>query len=195
MNYNVSKMIKPQRGFTLFEVLIVMVIVAIIAGLMVPKLLNSGDKALYEETRRLSALIGMASEQALMQGRDVGLSIENQQYHFYIYDLLQRSWVPLASTGSLRSRELPPSMEMELSIEESAVLWPEQDEEDEQDADDDDDEEENDDVIETPQVLLLSTGEVTPFSIYMRMKDLDTAFELISAIDGEREIKKHEYGL
>lgn len=177
-----------------------MAIAIIIAGLVVPKLINRSDKALYEETRRLNALIGLASEQALIQGRDVGLSIENQEYHFYIYDFLQRSWLPLATEGSFRSRTLPHNIRLDLSVEESDLVWPEDEESDsdentgsslsQSDSDDKDE-----DSFETPQVLLLSTGEITPFTIFLRMDNLDTAFELTATIDGEREILKHEYGL
>lgn len=179
-----------QNGFTLIELMVVSLVIVLITSAIALKLTAGGKKSLHEEARRMNALIRLASEQALIEGRDIGLSIENNGYSFYMFDVRGRQWVDYGTNKVFRARTLPKNMRMELAVEENEVTWPDPEEEDE----DESDESEDDIVIPTPQVLMLSSGEVTPFDLYFEMDKVEPAYQLSIYQDGTRELIELEYG-
>ena len=66
-----------NRGFTLVEILVVVVIMAVVISLAVLSIGVTGrDSQLDEETRRIEGLVDILHERALLEGRDFGLRIE-----------------------------------------------------------------------------------------------------------------------
>ncbi|MFK8032469.1 MAG: type II secretion system minor pseudopilin GspH [Gammaproteobacteria bacterium] len=180
-----------QNGFTLIELMVVSLIIVLITSAIALKLTSGGKKALHEEARRMTALIRLASEQALLEGRDIGLVVEDNGYSFYMFNALSRQWADLGTNKIFRSRTLPDNMRMELAVEENSVTWPDPEERDE---DDEEEDSEGDIVIPTPQVLMLSSGEVTPFDLYFEMDKIEPAYQLSIYQDGTRELIELEYG-
>ena len=65
-----------SKGFTLVEILVVVVIMAIVISLAVLSIGVTGrDSQLDEESRRIEGLLGLLHERALLEGRDFGLRI------------------------------------------------------------------------------------------------------------------------
>lgn len=179
---------RASSGFTLIEVLVVIMLIAIITTTIALRISASPEKHMHEEVRRMNALVRMASEQALLQGRDVGMSVEETSYSFYLFDQLQQRWLSMEAEAIFRTRTLPANMHMDISVEDSSVTWPEPEENTEEDEDDAQ-------TFPTPQVLMLSSGEITAFDIYFTADNLDAALQLSSTLDGEREVIRHEFGL
>src|ERR1700682_3116873 len=76
-----------SKGFTLVEILVVVVIMAIAVSLAVLSVGVTGrDSQLDEESRRIEGLVGLLHERALLEGRDFGLRIEPAAYEFVVYD-------------------------------------------------------------------------------------------------------------
>ena len=72
-----------SKGFTLIEILVVVVIMAVVISLAVLSIGTTGrDAQLDEESRRIEGLVGMLHERALLEGRDFGLRIEPTAYEF-----------------------------------------------------------------------------------------------------------------
>ena len=182
---------KRQNGFTLVELMVVSLIIVLITSTIALKLTSGGKKALHEEARRMNALIRLASEQALLQGRDIGMAVDDNGYSFYLFDLVQRRWLNLGTEKMFRTRTLPENMRMQLAVEENDVTWPDPEEES-----DDDDEADSDEaaLVPTPQVLMLSSGEITPFELYFEMDNVEPAYLLTGNPDGTRELVELEYG-
>lgn len=107
-------------GFTLIEVMVVMVIIAIMVTVV--SLSLSGDRAgeaLGEEGKRLSALINLAREEAVMRDTDIGLVLANDGYFFVQRNEVEAEssdvaaeYVALADDDMFRSRLLPPGTEL-----------------------------------------------------------------------------------
>lgn len=182
---------RDQRGFTLVELLVVSIVIVLITSTIALKLTASGKKALHEEARRINALVRLASEQALLQGRDIGMVVENNGYRFYLFDQVQRRWLDLSTERLFRPRTLPDNMSMQLALEENDVTWPDPEDDpsssDEGDADDEL-------SVPTPQILMLSSGEITPFELYFEMDEIEPAYQLNVLPDGSRELIELEYG-
>src|SRR6202789_3578342 len=76
-----------NKGFTLVEILVVLVIIAIVISLAVLSIGATGrDSQLDEESRRIAGLVDLLHDRALLEGRDFGLRIEPAAYEVVAYD-------------------------------------------------------------------------------------------------------------
>lgn len=163
------------RGFTLLEVMVVVAIIGVLVGfalIRMPRM--GGEAALEEQARRLARLLELASEEALLQGRDIGLHVDLHGYSFHLFDPNALSWLPLEGDPLFRAREIPDTVELELVVEgRGADLMPSPRERREADArrgageEDEDGDQEAPARASTvrPQVLILASGELTPFTL------------------------------
>ncbi len=84
--------VKPQRigaraGFTLIEIVVVIVIVGIILGMMTVNLRPNDSQTLKEEAKRLALLLEMTQEEAITTGQPFGWTFTSGgEYHFWNLD-------------------------------------------------------------------------------------------------------------
>jgi general secretion pathway protein H len=65
----------PQaRGFTLIEIMVVIVIAGIMVSLAVITISDRSTTELEQEGKRLHALMRLMTEEAIMQSREIGLA-------------------------------------------------------------------------------------------------------------------------
>lgn len=169
-----------QRGFTLIEIVVVTTIIAIIVAAIAVRFdFDTSDERMREQIRRFDVLLHLAWEQAQIEGRSVGLQVEQDAFSFFTYDPLQRQWFALDEDEFFRRRELPQDMTFDLRMEDKNIELPTA---------------EDDDNKIAPQILLLSSGEATPFSLFLESDSSDIAFELIVDPMGESETIEHDRG-
>ncbi|MBT8097665.1 MAG: type II secretion system minor pseudopilin GspH [Woeseia sp.] len=167
---------RTQRGFTLIEVMVVVVIVGVISAVV---LLSTGlledDREMQEESRRMTTLLELAADEALLQGRDFGLEITQSGYRFVEYDPYLEQWFEITDDAILRPRTLPQDVRFELFIEDRRVLLNDQpaalDAEREEDSNDRK-------ANYAPHTLILSSGQLSPFKLAM-IRDRDRAEQTI----------------
>ena len=77
-----------QSGFTLLELLVVVVIIAVMAGVFVASLDSNPARRLSAEAERLVLLINLAQQQAIMSSRPwrVSFAANSRQYQFSKWD-------------------------------------------------------------------------------------------------------------
>ncbi|MFA7094968.1 MAG: type II secretion system minor pseudopilin GspH [Gammaproteobacteria bacterium] len=169
-----------SRGFTLLELLAVIVIIGIIITFAVLSVdTGSRAQAVEQEARRLAALIGMAAEEAVFQSQELGLRVTERGYIFLTFQ--DNTWHPLDTDQMLRPRELPADIGVELIVEQlPAKLGTADEEEDEQNK--------SRAQEPAPQILILSSGELTPFEIRLVTQD-SGGYRLIGSITGKVEIE------
>ena len=201
---------KTMRGFTLIEIMLVIVIIGCATGIIVlsipggpsPKLGND----LAEESQQLAATIQVMSEQATQQGRTIGVHISDHGYQFMIRqqttaandDTVTQStsqaldtlpdwdhqvWQPYTSEKLRTAGKFDEKVSLALTLDglqlqeeenrlgRSNPQWFDT---------------ENQLEAKTPQILLLPSGEITPFSL--------TLEELGSNSTLYRQIKGQENG-
>ena len=163
-------MTKSSGGFTLIEVMVVVVIMGILINFAVLSLRShSPNDQLDKETRRLKSLIEIASEEALLRSSFIGVDITETGYGFL--RLEEELWQPIDDT-LFRDRELPE--EIRISV---TSAQPE--------SDDDDDKERR-----TPEIILLNSGEITPFDLKITSIHSDDYFRLQGNEAGEVSLKR-----
>lgn len=164
-----------ESGFSLLEILIVVAIIGIFAGTLVFSMRITGaDPALEREARRLEGLLGLLREEALMQNRDYGVVFSETGYRFYVFDYVVSAWVPPPNERIFVDYAVPEPLALELVLEQRDV-----------DLDRSFDTAIDEDAGPEPQVLVLSTGEITPFDLGFYREFNGGRYRLEAAIDGE----------
>lgn len=111
-----------QRGFTLIEILVVIVVVAVIISIATLSFNVAGeDDQLDKERLRFASLIEAVQDDALLQGREFGIEIMTSSYRFVEFDPLTRQWAEVPFDELYRLRFLPEGLEFELFIDEKRI--------------------------------------------------------------------------
>lgn len=164
---------RPQRGFTLVEILIVMVIIGVIAAIATLSVGVLGrDSESEDQARRLWAIVKQTKEEIELQGRDVGLFVERDGYVFMRYDLRNQAWVEIGNDELMAARKLPEGLKFRLWLEAREIVLKSHAENLaalERDKPKDDEKPEDRDPTKkdprAPQIALLSSGDTTPFEL------------------------------
>ncbi len=99
-------MTKAARGFTLIEILVVIVLIAIAATLVTVKLQPDDRGLLREEALRLAALLTQARDEAVITGASIGWRGASDGYSFYRRNA-ERQWQAIEGDEVFHSRNLP----------------------------------------------------------------------------------------
>lgn len=97
---------RRHTGFTLIEILVVLVVLAIGAGLVVANLERDPRRVAMAEARRLAGALEHASSLAQWTNRTLGVSVVTDGYRFWERGPEGR-WVALAGSDTLVPRALP----------------------------------------------------------------------------------------
>jgi general secretion pathway protein H len=159
-----------SKGFTLVEILVVLVIMTVVISLAVLSVNATGrDSQLDEESRRIQGLVGLLHDRALLEGRDFGLRIEPTAYEFVVYDPRRDRWMMLNQEQEYRHRELPKGISFQLQLDsQTVVIKPI-------------DRSLSNDAPPPPQVAIAASGEGTPF----RLTLLREATQARASVDGD----------
>jgi general secretion pathway protein H len=157
--------IDRNRGFTLVEIMLVLVVIGIMLGLASVAFTPNPAKDLQREAQRLQVVLQMAADEAQLQGIEMALAITDPQhpqgrgYQLLRLDNKALQWQPIDSAeyrfhplnadislsvsidGQLLDDEIMQQLRRLQSLQNSAQLQ--------------------------PALLLLSSGEVSPFRIAM----------------------------
>lgn len=148
---------QAEQGFTLIEVLLVVVIVGILMGVTVISLnIQDPSRRLLLESERLSSNIRFARMLAENDQREIGLELMPEAYRFLAFDNAQRLWLPLENEPALKPVAIP----------NIAIRWLERPEDADNPLVSDDNAERT--QLE-PDLILLSSGEATPGQLQLRV--------------------------
>lgn len=177
-----------NAAFTLIELLVVIVIIAVISSVALLSLgILGDDRELQREARRLSSLIELANDDATIQGRDFGLEVMRSGYRFVEHDPLLNQWHELLGDDLLRPRQLGDGMEFELFLEDRRVLLDTEADELERDEEEG---QPGEDYL--PHILILSSGDVSPFELRLS-REIDRAtLTLTMSPAGELELQSDD---
>ncbi|WP_413702237.1 type II secretion system minor pseudopilin GspH [Psychromonas sp. KJ10-10] len=165
-----------KRGFTLLEIMLVLLLIgmASVAVVMVmPKYINNNESVDWQ-LQRFSSLLQFAEDEALISGKEIGLVFDKNSYRFTVFDYKTTKWLALESEQFAKEIEIPESISIEYEL--LGTVWDEIDVEDEDVFIDEEylvDIEGDDQEIQSfsPQVYIMSNGEVTPFKVFLSETD------------------------
>lgn len=150
--------LRQSAGFTLIELLVVLVILGSLIGIAVLSVGIAGPgRELRNEAERLAGLIGVLADEAVLDNQEYGLLLSREAYQVLRYDPLKQSWQALAE----KPYRLPDWAEMSLELEGKALQLPMPESEGASKSD------------PVPQLLLLSSGEISPFLLRLKERRAD----------------------
>ena len=154
--------VRNSAGFTFIEIVVVMAIIGILAGALVLHSIGADkDRNLETEAERLAALIELARVEALTRNESWGLFVDRTRYEFKVYDESNGTW-RAAGKSTFRMRTAPPDVAFSLQVEGLSQL---DDSPDQFDSELEPSKSDDDNNTDLPQVLILASGEQTPFLI------------------------------
>ncbi|MBU0484750.1 MAG: type II secretion system minor pseudopilin GspH [Proteobacteria bacterium] len=162
-----------QQGFTLLELIVVVLLIGIITSFVTLSIGSRSDK-IDTEARRLVALLNLAGDEAVMSAREYAADFTPTTYRFMEYG--RDGWQDLGENGDdvLRSRSLAEGISFKLEIagepvdfERSALV------------------EERKDPV---GIFLFSSGEVSPFEITITDSYSGVSRVVSNLIDGRARL-------
>ena len=98
-----AKCLRLSRGFTLLELLVVMVIVGITLGAVSFNAMPSERQVLQNDAQRIALLLQLARDEAIVRNRPIAFEAEADRYRFLLFE--ENKWHALQQDELLRERE------------------------------------------------------------------------------------------
>jgi general secretion pathway protein H len=141
-----NTIVRRTSGFTLLEVLVVVVILAVLVSLATVRLAPDSRQSLREEATRLAAVLGHAHDEAIVTGAAFAWHPDANGYRFVRRDP-DRVWRAVVRDAALRARTFTTGVQL------AAVETPERT------------------TNATPAIVILPTGTSGPFRITLALDE------------------------
>lgn len=146
-----------QRGFTLLEIILALVIFASCAMMVVSTIPSRSGADIFGQ--QLKALVEYGSDRAVMDGNIVGLVVSTSEYQLVTWAKKdgERHWEPLTAGRIVTHGAFPEEMHVSLSPQRIAAT-----------------------TDATPQIVFLPDGEISRFRLGLQSFDKKQRFSVVS---------------
>ena len=199
--------VHSTSGFTLMEVLVVIVIIGVIVSAATIAFgVLGGDRQSEDESKRFWALLQQAREEAEIQSLDFGVHVARSSYEFLRFDPRKNLWLPVESDSFYAPRQLPEGLRFRLWLEaREVVLKPdlpvrsEEDEDEDEDQDEDEDSNQRqavqrDDIEAStkfpPHIMVMSSGEIMPFELQIERDGAEAMWRVLTLPDNDLRVER-----
>lgn len=173
-----------QHGFTLLEILVVLVIIGVMIAMATLSFGVLGqDREVEEETRRIWAVINQAREEAELQAIDLAIFVGQTDYEFMRFDTRRNEWTPVVDDKLYAQRTLPEGLRFRLWMENREIVLkpglPDRSKKDESQK-------------FPPQLTVLSSGDVVPFEMQIERDGAPALWRMTSLADGDLRVERRK---
>ena len=133
-----------ERGMTLIEVMVVIVIITIVTTFAIPSLQQK--TIVNQSATRLLAIMNAAADSAILTNTEVGLQLGSEGYQFFRWDEVKSQWLSITDDTTLRPRQWPSGLQRELMVSGQEVFI-------------------SSGRVTGPQIIFFPMGTITPFDL------------------------------
>tara|TARA_R110000868_G_scaffold8205_9_gene42888 strand:+ start:71242 stop:71814 length:573 start_codon:yes stop_codon:yes gene_type:complete len=150
-----SSVLNHQKGFTLIEILIVVVIIGIMATVSVLSVVNAGEaQKLRSSVNAFENRVNFAQQQALLRNDLFGLNISQKGYEFEIFIKIKNhwQWQILKQPKAILPQAWPKKVSIQLAVDNSQMQLV------------------GDNFADAPQIKFFPSGQMTNFHVIINNK-------------------------
>jgi general secretion pathway protein H len=160
---------RAAAGFTLVEILVVLVIIAVLTTIAVLSIgVLGGDRGLDGEGERYADVAAAALEQAGLEGRDFGIHFGPGGYEVLTYVTRRQRWESVSDDRLYAPHRLPAGIAAHLEIEGKSIEFTE----------------DKPGVERVPQVLLFASGDASPYRLAFGREGSELSWRVVGNADG-----------
>ena len=154
MQYSSRMRISPSSGYTLLELLIVLVILGVLISVASLSITSTETNPAEEAMTRLKLDVDAVMNEAIVRSEPFALAFSERGYGFYHQDEKTEKWTLVKDDSLLSKRDFDKGLKTQMMVDDADVALPASLEE-----------ELADDVEASSGVVFVEpTGEITPFS-------------------------------
>jgi general secretion pathway protein H len=173
-----------DSGFTLLEILVVIVIIGVMISMVTLSIgLLGADREVEEETRRFWAVVRQAREEAELQAIDLAIFVGTSEYEFLRFDTRRNEWTQVVDDKLYAQRKLPEGLRFRIWLEGREIVLkpglPDRSKKDENQK-------------WPPQLTVLSSGDVVPFELHIERDSAPALWRMTSLADGDLRIEQRK---
>mgnify|MGYP003884012187 CR=1 FL=1 len=182
-------MMKNQKGFTLIEILLVLVLLSVASIAVISTLPQKSSDDAKQQAQALYHRLQLLNEEAILSGKDYGVRFDEKRSSYQLLVLSEEGWQKLSDDELPQSTALPDGLAMVLQL--GGNVWKDEDRLFKPGSLFDEDmfsEVEDEKKVPTPQVFIMSSGELTPFSIAIYPQNLSVeqdAWQVVAKENGQ----------
>lgn len=146
---------KQSKGFTLIEILIVIVIISIVSGVALVTLSNNKTKQLESLAKQFTRLVTLAEQEAMLRPSTLGLALGDHYFQFLQYSPSDNNaypWQTLTSKN-LGLHDIPGHVQIMLTINHERIT-----------------------LDGKPHIFISESGDITPFTMTFAKKGEKPAY-------------------
>ncbi|MCF7502172.1 MULTISPECIES: prepilin-type N-terminal cleavage/methylation domain-containing protein [unclassified Pseudoalteromonas] len=180
---HLARGVKHAKGFSLIEILMVLVVIGFVTKMVAYSFDGGAEEELEKQALRLHTTINLASEFAILNQVELGFHLDKNVFEFLVFD--GEKWVTFDREKLFEPVEVDNRFKLTLNLEDLAWAQDnllEQSNWRELMSGGDEDSLLELKKLKIPQVLILSSGEVSAFQLTY---ELENAREPIYFIEGE----------
>lgn len=174
----------PAAGFTLVELLVVIVIIAVVVSASTIAVGVLGrDSQVEDESRRFWAVLQQAREEAELQSLDAAVFVASGEYEFLRYDRRRADWMSIVDDRLYAQRKLPEGLRFRLWVDgREVVLKPDLPNRSDQ----------GEHKKWPPQIMVLSSGELMPFELHIERDAAPALWRVVALPDNDLRIERRD---
>ena len=170
-----ARHVRREAGFTLIEILVVVVIIAVMTTVAVLSVGVLGkDRGLDEEGDRFTDVVAAATEQAGLEGRDYGIWFGPDRYEVMAYVQRRQRWETVPDDRLYDVHELPTGLAPRLEIEGRPIMLVPQ----------------KPDTPLVPQVLIYAGGDSSTYRLQLTREGSEATFVVEGHADGTLSVTR-----
>jgi general secretion pathway protein H len=173
-----------SHGFTLLEILVVIVIIGVMVSMATLSIgVLGADREVKEEAERFWAVLRQAREEAELQAIDVAIFVGQTDYEFLRFDTRRNEWTPIVEDKLYAQRTLPEGLRFRLWLENREIVLkpglPDRSKKDESQK-------------WPPQITVLSSGDVVPFEMHIERDAAPALWRVTSLADSDLRLEQRK---